>query len=216
MAIEIILVDDHSIVRQGIKSVLSGESDLSIVAEASDGKEAIELIRSRPPDIVIMDITLPLLNGLDASCQILKHNSNIKIIILSMHDNRVFIEKALDYGIKGYVLKDSAPDEIVYAIREVCAGRYFLSPKISSFIVQDYISGRKKSIKLRGVSLLSGREREILQLISEGLNNKEIAKRLTLSLKTVLVHRNNIMQKLDMHNQAQLIRFALKEGITSL
>lgn len=216
MAIEIVLVDDHSIVRQGIKSVLSREPDMSIVAEASDGKEAIELIKDKSPDVVIMDITLPLLNGLDASCKILKQNSNIKIIILSMHDNRVFIEKALDYGVKGYVLKDSAPEEIVYAVKEVYAGKYFLSSKISFFVVQDYVSRIKKSIKLRGVSLLTRREREILQLISEGLTNKEIAQRLTLSLKTVLVHRNNIMQKLNMHNQAQLIRFALKEGITSL
>ncbi|MBC8473742.1 MAG: response regulator transcription factor, partial [Candidatus Omnitrophica bacterium] len=154
MAIEIVLVDDHSIVRQGIKSVLSREPDMSIVAEASDGKEAIELIKDKSPDVVIMDITLPLLNGLDASCKILKQNSNIKIIILSMHDNRVFIEKALGYGVKGYVLKDSAPEEIAYAVKEVCAGRYFLSSKISSFVVQDYVSRRKKSIKLIGVSLL--------------------------------------------------------------
>ena len=130
-----------------------------------------------------------------------------------MHDNRVFIENALGYGVRGYILKDSATDEIVRAIREVQEGRYFLSSKISSFMVQDYVNKKKKKMRLRSISILTDREREILQLIAEGLNNKEV---LGLALKTVLVHRNNIMRKLEIHNQAQLIRFALKEGITSL
>lgn len=216
MAIEVMLVDDHSIVRQGIKSVISREADIKIVAEASDGKEAVDLAKEKSPDIVIMDITLPILNGLDAGHQIIKHNKNIKILILSMHDNRVFIEKALSYGARGYILKDSAPDEIVHAIREVYDGRFFLSAKISSFVIQDYAARKKKSIQLRSISILTERERQVLQLIAEGLNNKDIAKALKLSLKTVLAHRNNIMQKLDIHNQAQLIRFAIKEGISSL
>ena len=216
MAIEVILVDDHSIVRQGIRSVISQDPGISVVGEASDGKEAVKLAKEKSPDIVIMDITLPLLNGLEASHQILKQNKNIKILILSMHDNRVFIENALGYGVKGYILKDSAADEIVKAIREVNEGRYFLSSKISSFVVQDYVAKKKKKMKLRSISILTDREREILQLIAEGLNNKEISQKLRLALKTVLVHRNNIMRKLEIHNQAQLIRFALKEGITSL
>jgi len=216
MAITAILVDDHSIVRQGIKSVISQEPDIEIVAEASNGNEAIELVREKSPDVVIMDITLPLLNGLDASRQILKQNKNIKIVILSMHENRVFIEKALNYGVKGYVMKESAVDEIRQAIREVYAGRYFLSAKISSFVIQDYVANKKKPIQLRSISVLTSREREVLQLIAEGLSSKEIAQRLNLALKTILVHRNNIMRKLDIHNQTQLVRFALKEGISSL
>ena len=216
MLIEVMLVDDHSIVRQGIRSVLSQEPDINIVAEADNGQDAIKLAMDKSPDVIVMDITLPLLNGLEASYQILKENSHIKIVILSMHENRVFIEKALNYGIKGYILKESAPDEIVHAIRDVYNGKYFLSSKISSFVINDYVAKSKNSVKLKSISTLTVREREILQLIAEGLNNKEIAKRLGLALKTILVHRNNIMQKLDIHNQAQLIRFAIREGISTL
>jgi len=209
------LVDDHTIVRQGIKSVISQEPDIKVVAEASDGREAIELAKQKSPDVIVMDISLPFLNGLDASRQILKQNKSIKILILSMHENRVFIEKALSYGIRGYVLKESAVTDIVKAIREVNSGRYFLDSKISTFVIQDY-ADKKKAVQLRSTSTLTDREREILQLIAEGLSNKEIAQKLKISLKTALVHRNNIMQKLDIHNQAQLIRFALKEGISTL
>jgi len=216
MAINIVLVDDHEIVRQGIKSVLASEIDIKIVDEANNGRDAVRIVREKNPDIVIMDISLPGLNGLDASQQILKINKSVKVLILSMHENRVFIEKALSLGVKGYILKDSAVDEVVRAVREVQGGRFFLSTKISSFVVQDYISRKKRTIKLKSLTMLTGREREILQLIAEGLNNKDIAVKLNISLKTVQVHRNNIMQKLDIHNQAQLIRFALKEGISSL
>lgn len=216
MAIDVMLVDDHSIVRQGIKSVISKEQDINVVAEASNGKEAIQLARKKSPDVIVMDITLPQLNGLEASYQILKENKKVKIIVLSMHDNRVFIEKTLEYGLKGYILKDSSIEEIVPAIREVYAGGYFLSSRISAFVIKDYVGQRKKAIKLKSASLLTAREREILQLIAEGFNSKEIAQKLELSSKTVLVHRNHIMQKLDLHNQAQLIRFALKEGIVNI
>lgn len=210
------LVDDHPIVRQGIKSILSREPDIEIVAEVSDGIEAVKLAKEKSPDIIIMDISLPNMNGLETSYQILKQNKYIKILILTMHENRVFIEKALSYGVKGYILKESAADEIVPAIRTVYDKKYYLGSKISEFVVQDYISTRNKPIKLKSVSSLTDREREVLQLIVEGLSNKEISNKLSISLKTVLVHRNNIMQKLDIHSQVQLIRFALKEGITSL
>lgn len=210
------LVDDHPIVRQGIKSILSREPDIEIVAEVSDGIEAVKLAKEKSPDIIIMDISLPNMNGLETSYQILKQNKYIKILILTMHENRVFIEKALSYGVKGYILKESAADEIVPAIRTVYDKKYYLGSKISEFVVQDYISTRNKPIKLKSVSSLTDREREVLQLIVEGLSNKEISNKLSISLKTALVHRNNIMQKLDIHSQVQLIRFALKEGITSL
>ena len=217
MTIEVMLVDDHEIVKQGIRAVISKESDIVVVAEASNGKDAIELAKEKSPDIVIMDITLPQLNGLDASRQIIKQNKNIKILILSMHESRVFVEKALGYGVKGYILKDSAANEITHAIREVYSGRYFLSSKISSFVIEDYLyKSRRKSVKPKKTSELTARESEIVQLIAEGLSSKDIAQRLKLSPKTVLVHRNNIMQKLNLHNQAQLIRFALKDGIISL
>ena len=216
MAIEVMLVDDHAIVRQGIKFVISHERDIKIVAEALNGKDAVRMAKEKQPDIIVMDITLPFLNGLEASTQILKHNKKTKILILSMHENRVFVERALSYGVKGYILKDSAVDEVVQAIREVHAGRVFLSSKISSFLVQNFVYGKQASRRVKSTQILTSREREILQLIAEGLSNKEIAERLNLAHKTVLVHRNNIMQKLDIHNQAQLVRFALKEGISSL
>ncbi|MBU2541667.1 MAG: response regulator transcription factor [Candidatus Omnitrophica bacterium] len=216
MAIEVMLVDDHEVVKQGIKSVLAKEPDISVVAEASDGKEAVRIAKEKSPDIVIMDITLPQLNGLDASYQIIKQNKKIKILILSMHENRAFVEEALGYGIKGYILKDSAADEIAHAIREVYSGKYFLSSKISSFVIEDYLFKRKPAIRLRSKAILTLREREIIQLIAEGLSSKEIAQKFKLSTKTVLVHRNNIMRKLNLHNQAQLVRFAIKEGIISV
>ncbi|MFH1847840.1 MAG: response regulator transcription factor [Candidatus Omnitrophota bacterium] len=216
MSISVLLVDDHSIVRQGIRWVIGGEKDMEIVGEAADGMEAVAMAKDKNPDIVIMDISLPLLNGLDATQKIMKENKNIKVLILSMHENRSFIEKALSCGARGYVLKDNASDEIVKAIREVEAGRYFLSQKLSSFVIHDYALRKQKGIRLRSASVLTDREREVLQLIAEGMTNKEIAQKLELSIKTVLVHRNNIMQKLDIHNQTQLIKFALKEGIVHL
>ncbi len=208
------LVDDHPIVLQGIESVLSLEEDIKVVAKAANGREAVSLVVKHNLDVVVMDISLPGLNGLEATQKILKQNKHIKVLILSMHENRVFIEKALSYGAKGYVLKESASEEIIQAIREVYNGRYFLSAKISSFVINDFIVQKHKTLKLRSISILTNREREILQLIVEGMSNKKIAQSLNISLKTALVHRNNIMHKLDMHNEAQLVRFALAEGIS--
>lgn len=216
MAIGVMLIDDHPIVRQGIKSIISQEPDILVVAEASDGKEAVKLAKNKRPDVIIMDITLPRMNGLEACAQILKNNKNAKILVLTMHESRVFLEKALSCGVKGYILKESAPDEIVPAIRTVYAEKYYLGSKVSDFVVHDYVYTRKKSIRIKSISVLTPREREILQLIAEGSTNKDIARELNLSLKTVLVHRNNIMQKLDIHSQARLIRFALREGISKL
>jgi len=214
MAINVMLVDDHPIVLQGIESVLSLEEDIKVVAKAANGREAVSLVVKHNLDVVVMDISLPGLNGLEATQKILKQNKHIKVLILSMHENRVFIEKALSYGAKGYVLKESASEEIIQAIREVYNGRYFLSAKISSFVINDFIVQKHKTLKLRSISILTNREREILQLIVEGMSNKKIAQSLNISLKTALVHRNNIMHKLDMHNEAQLVRFALAEGIS--
>ncbi|MBD3263950.1 MAG: response regulator [Candidatus Omnitrophica bacterium] len=215
MIIKVILVDDHPIVRQGLRSIISRDKWIEVVAEASDGKEAVELSQKFLPDVVIMDITLPFLNGLDASYRILKKNKEIKILILSMHENRGFIEKSLDYGVKGYVLKESAAEEIVGAIKEVYAGRIFVSSKIRSFMEDDFVLPKRKTSSLKSLSQLTLREREILQLIAEGLSNKQIAARLNIAFKTVLAHRNNIMQKLNIHNQTNLVRFALQEGIIS-
>lgn len=216
MSIEIVLADDHSIVRQGLGAIISQEKDIKIIAEASNGKEVVDIARKIQPDIFIIDISMPILNGLDASYKINQINPKNKIIILSMHDNRAFIERALSFGIKGYILKDLAADEIIQAIREVNKGGFFLSPKISNFVIQEYIDKKGRNVHKKKITSLTEREREILQLVAEGYTNKEVAVQLKISLKTALVHRNNIMQKLDIHRQADLIRYALKEGISSI
>lgn len=216
MAIEIVLADDHAIVRQGLSAVISQEQDIKVIAEASNGKEAVDIAKKSSADIFIIDITMPILNGMEASSQIMQINPRNKIIILSMHDNRAFIERALSLGIKGYVLKDSAADEIIQAIRAVYKDEYFLSPRISTFVIQDYIDSRGQKIGEKKIVSLTERERELLQLIAEGYTNKEVATHLNICLKTALAHRNNIMQKLGIHRQADLIRYALKEGITTI
>ncbi len=216
MAIEVVLADDHAIVRQGLSAVISQEQDIKVIKEASNGQEVVDIAKNNSVDIFIIDITMPILNGLEASSQIMQINPGNKVIILSMHDNRAFIERALSLGIKGYVLKDSAADEIIQAIRAVYKNEYFLSPRISTFVIQDYIDSRGRKIGEKKIVSLTGREREVLQLIVEGYINKEVATQLKISLKTALAHRNNIMQKLGIHRQADLIRYALKEGITTI
>ena len=216
MTITVMLADDHAIVRQGLGAVISQEHDIKVIAEVSNGKEAVDVAKKNPADIFIIDITMPILNGLEASSQIMQINPGNRIIILSMHDNRAFIERALNLGIRGYVLKDSAADEIIQAIRAVYKDEYFLSPRISTFVIQDYIDSKGRKIGEKKIVSLTEREREILQLIAEGYTNKEVAVHLKIALKTALAHRNNIMQKLGIHRQADLIRYALKEGITTI
>ncbi len=216
MAITVVLADDHAIVRQGLGAVISQEQDIKVIAEASNGKEVVDIAKKEPADIFIIDITMPILNGLEASSQIMQINPRNRIIILSMHDNRAFIERALNLGIRGYVLKDSAADEIIQAIRAVYKDEYFLSPRISTFVIQDYIDSKGQKIGEKKIVSLTEREREILQLVVEGYTNKEVAGHLKIALKTALAHRNNIMQKLVIHRQADLIRYALKEGITTI
>jgi len=216
MAITVVLADDHAIVRQGLGAVISQEQDIKVIAEASNGKEVVDIAKKEPADIFIIDITMPMLNGLEASSQIMQINPGNRIIILSMHDNRAFIERALGLGIRGYVLKDSAADEIIQAIRAVYKDEYFLSPRISTFVIQDYIDSKGQKIGEKKIVSLTEREREILQLVVEGYTNKEVAMHLKIALKTALAHRNNIMQKLGIHRQADLIRYALKEGITTI
>jgi len=217
MSIEVILADDHAIVRDGIKALVARKGeDIKIIGEASNGKEVLELAGSNPADVYVIDAAMPILNGIETIERLKKIDKNCKIIILSMHDDRNFVEKALKYGANGYILKESATDEIIHAIREVYADKFFLSPKISRFIVDGFLGKRYINENDKDVVDLTKREKEILQLIAEGFTNKEIAVQLKLSLNTVHVHRNNIMKKLDIHRQADLVRYALKEGISHL
>lgn len=215
MKIRVILADDHAVVRDGIKAVVEKKApDIAVVGEAGTGQEVLTLARQHPADVYVLDISMPVLNGLETSERLLKKDKKCRIILLSMHDNQAFVEQALRLGVKSYLLKESASEEIVAAIRETHAGNCFLSPKISKYMVQGFLY--KTSASGAGLVSLTPREREILQLISEGHTNKEIASVLGRSVNTVHVHRNSIMQKLDLHNQAELVRYALREGISQL
>jgi DNA-binding NarL/FixJ family response regulator len=214
MAIRVILADDHPVVREGIRAVIEKKGEgIVIIGEAGDGNEALKIAKDSPADVYILDISMPVLNGIETTERIIKRDPDSKVIILSMHDDRTFIERALRLGARGYVLKETATDEIVHAINEVYTGRYFLSSRISTFIVEDYLGRHHADITAYE---LTNRERGILQLIAEGCSNKDIAVKLALSLHTVHVHRNNIMKKLRIHKQADLIRYALKEGLVQL
>ena len=214
MAIKVILADDHAIVRDGIKAVITKKGDgIAVIGEASNGNDVLKLSKTNPADVYLLDISMPILNGIETTYRLIKDNPKNKIILLSMHDDRTFVEKALHSGARGYILKESATDEIVFGINEVYLGRYYLTPKISSYLIEDFLDQKQGR---QFIHALSSRERGILQLLAEGLNNKEIAEKLSLSLNTIHVHRNNIMKKLNIHRQADLIKYALKEGIVQL
>jgi len=215
--IRIILADDHAVVRDGIRAIVEKRAqDISVIGEAADGREVLRLAKETPADIYILDVAMPELNGLETAERLLRMNRKNRIILLSMYDNRAFVEQAINTGVKSYILKESAADDILHAIREVHEGRHYLSPKVSKY-ADIGVHGRKKPgiAKFDGRRLTS-REREVLQLISEGCCNKEIAVKLNRSVNTIHVHRNNLMQKLDLHSQAELVRYALKEGLSQL
>lgn len=215
MSIKVIIADDHTIVREGLKSLIDSMSkDIEIIGEASNGKEVLKMAENNPADIYILDISMPILNGIETTDRLIKMNSKNKIIILSRHDNKELVKKALEFGAKGYILKSNSGDELVNAINEVYKGSTFLSPKISDFIVEGFLGKKYHYKKKKEAVELTRREREILQLIAEGFSNKEISRKLNISSATVHVHRSNIMQKLNIHKQAGLIRYAIKEGIS--
>ena len=217
MSIEVIIGDDHNIVREGIKEVIERKAkDIKVIGEASNGNEILNLAKTKPADVYIIDITMPILNGIETTDRLVRMNPKSKIIILSMHNNRNLIEKAFKYGAKGYILKESDVEEVIHAIREVYMNRFFLSSKISKFVVHSFLGKKHSSKADKILGQLTRREREILQLIGEGFDDKEIAIKLNVSLHTAHAHRKSIMRKLDIHKQADLIRYALKEGICKL
>jgi two-component system, NarL family, response regulator NreC len=215
MPIRILLADDHTVVRDGLRALLERESDMTVVAEASDGRESVRLAEEQAPDIVIMDIAMPNMNGMEATRRILAANPNIGVLILSMHQDESYVLGSLKSGAKGYLLKDSTRKELVEAVRTVVQGRSFLTRKVSRILQDDYIT----RLQQRGVEdryeLLSDREREILQLIAEGRANKEVASLLNISITTVETHRAHILQKLDLHSVPELILYAVRKGIIS-
>ncbi len=215
MSVRILLADDHAILRQGLRSLLEKEPDIEVVGEAKDGREALRLVRELVPDIAIMDITMPNLNGVDATQQIVSVDPKVKVIGLSIHSRSAFIADMLRAGASGYVLKECLFDELVQAIRTVVADGIYLSSRIAGVVVSDYVKHLSGSTE-SPLETLTAREREVLQLISEGKNTKTIALQLHVSTKTIEANRRKIMEKLHAHSIAELVKIAILGGLTSL
>jgi DNA-binding NarL/FixJ family response regulator len=213
--IKVLLAEDHAIVRQGLRLLFETKPDIRLVYEAKDGRSAVENVRKILPDIVVMDITMPNLNGVEATRQIVKEFPQVKVIALSVHSNRRFVSDMLEAGASGYVLKECLFEELVQAIRDVKAGKNYLSPQITGVVVEDYI---KRLVKVADspLSTLSNREREVFQLVAEGKSTKQIALELHVSTKTVDANRRKIMEKLDAHTVVDLVKIAINENLIGL
>ncbi len=214
--IRVLLAEDHTIVRKGIRLILDGEPLIAVIGEAENGRQAVEMTGQLQPDIVVMDHTMPLLNGLEATRQIRAHQPAVKVLILTMHTNEEYIFEFLQAGAAGYLVKQSAPTDLVAAIVAISQGQSYLSPAISKTVIEEYIRQREVIGKGNPPDKLTEREREVLQLIAEGHNNRAIATQLVISMKTVGVHRLNIMQKLDLHTSTELTKYAIRKGMISL
>ena len=213
--IKILVVDDHAIMRDGIRALLGLHDDIEIVGEANEGKEAINKTLELEPDVVIMDVSMPDLNGIEATRQIIDRVPKVKVIALSMHSDALFVTEMLKSGASGYLLKDCAFEELTRAIHAVVADKTYLSPSISGVVVNDYLHHLSK-VDFSGPDVLTDREREVLQLLAEGNSTKQIALKLHISVKTVETHRLQIMNKLDIHSVAELTKYAIRKGLTSL
>jgi DNA-binding NarL/FixJ family response regulator len=211
--LRVLLADDHAIVRRGLRSLLETEPGLSIVGEAADGLEALRLCEETHPDMLIVDIAMPRLNGIDVAARAQKLEPPPRTLILSMHSDESYIIRALAAGARGYLLKESTDEDLLPAIRAVAAGRPFFSAAVASVLMEDYM----RQLKTRGLTdshhLLTDREKEVLQLLAEGRSNKEVATLLALGVSTVETHRANLMQKLNLHNTAEIVLYAVRKGI---
>ena len=213
--IRILLADDHTVMRRGLRLLLESQPEFSVVAEASDGRQAVEQAEAAHPDVAVLDIAMPNLSGIEAAQRITAALPNVAVVILSMHSDEGYVLRALKVGAKGYLLKDSAEGDLIDAIKAVHQGKTFFSPEISRMLVEDYV----REIRTRGAEdsydLLTPREREILQLLAERKSNKEIAQFLNLSPYTVETHRRNLQEKLNLHSFAELILYAVRKGVIS-
>jgi two-component system, NarL family, response regulator NreC len=213
MPIRILLADDHALVRDGVRALLEKQVDMAVVAEAGDGRDAARLADEYAPDVVVMDIGMPNLNGIDATRRILAAHPKTAVVILSMHQDESYVLRSLKAGAKAYLLKDSLRGDVLEAIRAVVQGRSYLTRKISRMMQEDYIREMEQRGLEDSYDLLTGREREVLQLAAEGKPNKEIAGSLNISLTTVETHRTHILQKLGLHSVPELILYAVRKGI---
>jgi two-component system, NarL family, response regulator NreC len=211
----ILLADDHKLMRSGLKALIEQQPDLTVVGEADDGRQAVALAASLKPDLLVMDIGMPNLNGIEAALQITQANPATAIVILSMHSDESYVLRALKAGAKGYLLKDSAESDLIRAVHAVAGGKSFFSPAVSKVLLDDYVRKLQRSGAEDAYDLLTPREREILQLIAEGKSNKDVANLLNLSVYTVETHRSNIMEKLNLRGIPELILYAVRKGIIS-
>jgi len=213
--IRILLADDHAVMRTGLRLVLERQPDFRVVGEASDGREAVALAQQHKPEVVVMDIGMPNLNGIEAARQVTAALPEVSVVILSMHSDEAYVLRALKAGARAYLLKESAESDLIAAIRAVHNGKAFFSPAVSRMLVEDYIRQLQDREIEDSYELLTTREREVLQLIAEGRSNKEIAHMLNLSLYTVESHRGNLMEKLNLHTVPELILYAVRKGVIS-
>jgi len=213
--IRVLIADDHTVVRKGLRLLLESRADIDVVSDAADGRQAVALAEQHRPDVVVMDVAMPILNGIEAARQICASLANTAIVILSMHSDESYVLKALKAGARAYLLKDSAEHDLINAIKAVGEGKAYFSPAISKMMVEDYVRQMQEQRLEDSYDLLTTREREILQLLAEGRSNKEAANILQLSLHTVETHRANIFQKLNLHSGAEMTLYAIRKGVIS-
>jgi len=217
MSIRVLIADDHKIMLAGLRSLLEKQTDIEVVGEADNGRKAVRMAQEKKPDVIVMDVSMPDLNGIEATKQIIESLPETRVIALSMHSDKRFVMGMLRAGASGYLLKDCASQELANAIDQVAGGKKYLSPEITGVVIDDFLLGRGSSEEVAiAASQLSPREREVLQLIAEGWSTKQIASHLYVSIKTIETHRRQIMKKLDLHSIADLTKYAIREGLTSI
>ncbi len=215
MSTRVLIADDHGVVRKGLRFLLESEGNMEVAGEAADGREAVRMAEELHPDVVVLDVAMPHLNGIDAASQIVKRSPEIGVVMLSMYSDESYVLRALTAGAKGYLLKDSAETDLVRAVQAVAQGKSFFSPAITKSLLEDYMRYLQQRGLQDSYDLLTDREKEVLQLLAEGKSNKDVAQLLGLSTYTVETHRTNLMQKLGLHNTAEIVLYAVRKKIIS-
>ena len=210
----ILICDDHTLFVEGLKAMLRNETSLSIVGEARDGRQAVELVKQLKPEVILMDVSMPDMNGFDATRRVHEFDPNAKVLILTMHDEEEFVARCLEAGAAGYIMKDAPASQLLFAIETVQKGERYLSPNVLKKVVDGYVKNTNRP--LTSYDRLTAREREILKLLAEGLTVKEVAVRLNLSVKTVEVHKHNLMKKIDVHDKAELVKYAIQKKLIAV